>query len=136
MNQKITTISQYQPETLENDKKLFDSMLVKTLNMFVAGSEIGAPEIASTLLGFPDHFTGTSFCTLDWKNWDLWLCMTLGESYNGHNYESVYSKSYDPLNEILRKQFNTDNAETLDDLYVPRDSKMDYLYRPSSLESM
>ncbi|KAI8892099.1 hypothetical protein BC833DRAFT_533327, partial [Globomyces pollinis-pini] len=69
MNQKLTTINQYSPELLDHETKLFDSLLIKTLNMFVAGSEIGGPEIACTLLGHPDHFTGAKFCTLDWKNW-------------------------------------------------------------------
>ncbi|KAJ2988820.1 hypothetical protein HDV02_005404, partial [Globomyces sp. JEL0801] len=138
MNDKLSAIEKYDPEALANDRKLFDVMLVKTLNTFVAGSEMGGPEIASTLLSYPDHYTGESFYPIDWKNWDIWICYKLASSYLLHTYDSILAKEYEPLNDILRNQLapELDTEIPLEEGFQFRDVKADYLYRNDSLDDL
>ncbi|KAI8891646.1 hypothetical protein BC833DRAFT_642335 [Globomyces pollinis-pini] len=138
MVKKLSSIEKYSPEIITNEKRLFDSLLMKTLNMFVGGNEIGGPEIASTLIGMPDHYTGESFCPLDWKAWDRWVCFGLKNVYDHHYYTKLQSTSSDQLNEILRIQQSSElgGAIPLQQTHTFRDQKWDYLYRHNSLEDV
>ncbi|KAJ2992403.1 hypothetical protein HDV02_003083, partial [Globomyces sp. JEL0801] len=103
--------------------------------MFVAGNEVGGPEVASTLLGEPDHYTGEEFVTLDWKAWDRWICFELQQCYDLHQYLSLDQHRHEPLNEILFTGATTveSNAQ-LDSSFLSRDKKLDYIFRNKDLE--
>jgi hypothetical protein len=130
-----TSYNVYRPDLLEpeNSKGLFQSLLVKTLNYFVAGTEIGGPEAASLLLGYNDHYTGHLFVPIDWKGWDLWLCKQL-TGYTNHQYQRfAHSSTYHNI--VTRNQNGATMGERLDLLSATHDRFDDYLHRSDTLKS-
>ena len=134
MNQKLADIQKYQPEVGKDNQRLFGSLLSKTVQKFAAANDVGAVEVASTLLGFSDHYTNFRFRSIDWKNWDLWLCTQLGDSYTRHTYhfkrykESVYCA-------VLQRTMDTSDTLPIDLTHEVFDMKEKYLKRHCKLEN-
>jgi hypothetical protein len=136
MKQLETTYQTYEDKRalLDSPNKLFGSLLRRTLNHFVAGTEIGGPEAASLLLGYDDHYTGHEFVPIDWKKWDVWLCKSLS-SYHEHHYNRL-STSDDAYNHILTVGQNNADCDLNSVSTVPHSNLDDYLYRSVDLEAI
>ena len=48
-------------------------MLVKCSNMLMSKQELSVQQVASSLLGFEDHFTDHQFCTFYWKAFESYI---------------------------------------------------------------
>ena len=135
MVQKIdTTYKVFNPAILERPDDLFNSLLIKTLNHFVAGNEIGGPEIASALLGFDDHYTSGQFIPIDWKGFDLWVCFAT-TNYKAHTYTRAFkhSKHF----HLIVNQSDKINQHTPLETFTQTHSFVDdYLYRDQRLEHL
>ncbi|KAJ2987089.1 hypothetical protein HDV02_006372 [Globomyces sp. JEL0801] len=107
-------LQKYQPEMLENPKGLAQSLLAKTLNNLAAANEVGSVEVASTLLGYDDHYTSAKFCSINWKGWDLWLCKELSDTYSNHSYTRFVDRS-NVYHKVLCASMN---GETLQDRFT------------------
>ena len=131
MNKKLADIQTYRPEIIENEKKLFGSLLSSTVQKFAASNDVGAVEVASTLLDLPDHYTNFFFSSINWKNWDLWLCRELKGKYDCHSY----SRLQDTKNQYFTHLQRSFAAEkNLSNLYELFDMKNRYLKRNTRLE--
>jgi hypothetical protein len=114
-------------------------LLQRTLNHFIAGTEIGGPEAASLLLGFDDHYTGHEFVPIDWKAFDLHVCRNLPD-YEGSRYTKL-SQATTSYNHILTVGQNTsspplEQTENTDHLAIAHSNVDDYLHRGEALESL
>jgi hypothetical protein len=132
MVDKLDTYARFDPDKLSNTRGLFSSLLIKTLNTFVAGNEVGGPEVSSFLLGLDDHYTGFSFVPINWKEWDIWLCSGL-ESYHLHSYTRLGAENawYDIVSQQCAAK---DSTVPLDVQFQTRNTVMDYLHRPNELD--
>ena len=136
MKQLESTYQKYEDKKvlLESPNKLFGSLLRRTLNHFVAGTEIGGPEAASLLLGFDDHYTSHEFVPIDWKKWDIWVCKSL-VSYHEYKYNRI-APGMDNYNHILTAGQNHAECNFFEPISVPHNNMDDYLFRPLVLESL
>ncbi|KAJ2987797.1 hypothetical protein HDV02_005938, partial [Globomyces sp. JEL0801] len=132
MKRKIMDLQKYQPEMLENPKGLAQSLLSKTLNNLAAANEVGSVEVASTLLGYSDHYTSRKFCSINWKGWDLWLCKELCDTYSNHSYTRFLDRS-NVYHKVLCASLT---GETLQDRFTLISFIDEYLDREESLSSL
>ena len=133
MNQKLKDIQEYQPDVLSSDRRLFGSLLMKTVQKFSSANDVGAVEAASTLLGFSDHYTNFKFRTIDWKNWDLWICHQLGEAYAMHSYHfNRYTEN--SYCSVLQKSLYPTDTRPITTSHEAMDMKQKYLQRNNELE--
>lgn len=65
-NEQVTTI----------DEEACRRLLLKTLNQMNARRELSAQQVASSLLGFPNHFTSSRFAVFYWTKTLQWLSPT------------------------------------------------------------
>jgi hypothetical protein len=130
-----TTYQKYEEKKtlLEQPTRLFHSLLQRTLNHFIAGTEIGGPEAASLLLGFDDHYTGHEFVPIDWKAFDLHVCHSLPD-YEGFMYSKL-SQATATYNHILTVGQNTADSVLDEQLAIAHSNIDDYIHRGNALES-
>lgn len=131
-NSKIEETAKFDPENpMLNDKnKLGRSILIRTLNKFAASNNVGGVEVASTLLGYPDHYAKDEFYMINWKGWDMWLCNELGSDYKLNSYrKQINNQNQATYYQVLRDQSEFDMHTPINEQFSLFDFKIEYLER-------
>ena len=96
---------------------------------------MGGVEVASTLLGFPDHYAKDCFYMVNWKGWDMWLCNELGSNYKLNSYrKSMHQQDQAPYYQVLQSQSSLEMDISLEEQFSLLDFKEEYLQRSNALE--